>query len=35
MGDLQTLIEKIKSVTEEKSQKRMQKNLEEGKLTLE
>jgi len=35
MGDLQTLMEKIKSVTEEKSQKRTQKNLEEGKLTLE
>ncbi len=35
MGDLQTLIEKIKSVTEEKSQKKIQKNLEEGKLTLD
>ncbi len=35
MGDLQTLIEKVKSVTEEKSQKKIQKNLEEGKLTLE
>ena len=35
MGDLETLIEKIKSVTEEKSQKKIQKNLEEGKLTLE
>jgi len=35
MGDLETLIEKIKSVTEEKSQKKIQENLEEGKLTLE
>jgi len=35
MGDLQTLIEKVKSVTEEKSQKKIQKKLEEGKLTLE
>ncbi len=35
MGDLETLIEKIKSVTEENSQKKMQKNLEEGKLTLD
>jgi len=35
MGDLETLIEKIKSVTEEKSQKKIQKNLEEGKLTLD
>jgi len=35
MGDLETLLEKIKSVTEEKSQKRIQKNLEEGKLTLD
>ncbi len=34
MGDLETLIEKIKSVTSEKSQKQIQKNLEEGKLTL-
>jgi signal recognition particle subunit SRP54 len=35
MGDLEALIEKIKSVTEEKSQKKIQKNLEEGKLTLD
>lgn len=35
MGDLETLIEKIKSVTEEKSQKKIQKNIEEGKLTLD
>ncbi|MBU3906784.1 MAG: signal recognition particle receptor subunit alpha [Nanoarchaeota archaeon] len=34
MGDLQTLIEKIKSVTDESQQEKMQKNLEEGKLTL-
>ena len=34
MGDLQTLIEKIKSVTDEKSQKAMQKKLESGKLSL-
>ena len=34
MGDLETLIEKIKSVTEEGSHKRIQKNIEEGKLTL-
>ena len=35
MGDLETLMEKIKSVTEEKSQKKIQKNLEDGKLTLD
>ena len=35
MGDLETLMEKIKSVTEEKNQKKIQKNLEEGKLTLD
>ncbi len=35
MGDLETLIEKIKSVTEEKKQNQIQKNLEEGKLTLD
>ncbi len=35
MGDLETLIEKIKSVTDENKQKKIQKNLEEGKLTLE
>jgi signal recognition particle subunit SRP54 len=35
MGDLETLIEKIRLVTDEKSQKEMQKKLEEGKLSLE
>ena len=34
MGDLETLIEKIKSVTDEKQQEKIQKRLEEGKLTL-
>ncbi len=35
MGDLQTLIDKIKSVTNEDEQEEMQKRIEEGKLTLE
>ncbi len=35
MGDLQTLIEKIKSVTNEDTQKATQKRIEEGKLSLE
>jgi signal recognition particle subunit SRP54 len=35
MGDLETLLEKIKSVTSEKDQKKIQKNIEEGKLTLD
>ena len=35
MGDLETLIEKIKSVTDEKQQEKMQKKLEEGKISLE
>ncbi|OGJ12990.1 hypothetical protein A3K82_01045 [Candidatus Pacearchaeota archaeon RBG_19FT_COMBO_34_9] len=35
MGDLETLIEKIKSVTDEGRQNKIQKNLEEGKLTLD
>jgi len=35
MGDLQTLIEKVKSVTSEQNQKKIQRNLEEGKLTLD
>ncbi len=35
MGDLETLIEKIKSVTDEGKQKKIQKNIEEGKLTLD
>ena len=34
MGDLQTLMEKIRSVTDEKSQEEMQKKLETGKLSL-
>ncbi|MBR9701385.1 signal recognition particle protein [Candidatus Pacearchaeota archaeon] len=34
MGDLKSLIEKIKSVTDEKKQAKIQKSLEEGKLTL-
>lgn len=34
MGDLQTLIEKIKSVTDEGKQEEMQKRLQQGKLTL-
>jgi signal recognition particle subunit SRP54 len=35
MGDLQALMEKIRSATDEKSQEKMQKKLEEGKLSLE
>ncbi len=35
MPDLQVLLEKIKSVTDKKQQKRLQKNLEEGKLSLD
>ncbi|MDD3940421.1 MAG: signal recognition particle receptor subunit alpha [Candidatus Pacebacteria bacterium] len=35
MGDLQALIEKIRLVTDEKQQEKMQKKLEEGKLSLE
>src|SRR4030042_5350333 len=35
MGDLHSLIEKIRSVTDEKQQEKMQKKLEEGKLSLE
>ncbi len=34
MGDLQTLIEKIKSVTNEDEQQAMQERLEQGKLSL-
>ena len=34
MGDLKTLIEKIKLVTDEDKQKEIQQRLEEGKLTL-
>ena len=35
MGDLESLIEKIKSITREDKQKEMQKNLEDGKIGLE
>lgn len=35
MGDLETLIEKIRSVTDEKKQQKIQKKLEEGKLSLD
>lgn len=35
MGDVEALIEKIKSVTDEKKQEKMQKKLQEGKLTLD
>jgi signal recognition particle subunit SRP54 len=35
MGDLQSLIDKIKSVTNEDQQEEMQERLQEGKLTLE
>lgn len=34
MGDLETLIEKVRSLTDEKEQQKIQKRLEEGKLTL-
>ncbi len=35
MGDLQTLLEKVRSVTDEGKQEAMQKKLEEGKISLE
>jgi len=35
MGDLQALLEKIRSATDEGKQKKIQEKLEEGKLTLE
>lgn len=35
MGDLQSLIEKIKSVTDEGKQEKMRKQLEEGRLSLD
>ena len=35
MGDLQTLIEKIKSITNEDKQKEIQKRVQEGKISLE
>ncbi len=34
MGDLQSLMEKIQTITDEKKLKQTQKNIEEGKLTL-
>ncbi|MDO8623264.1 MAG: signal recognition particle receptor subunit alpha [archaeon] len=34
MGDLETLIEKVKSATDEDKQKEIQKRIEEGKLSL-
>lgn len=34
LGDLETLIEKVKSAIDEKKQKKIQKRLKEGKLTL-
>ena len=35
MGDLQSLLEKIKSAADENGQKEMQKRIEEGKLTMD
>ena len=35
MGDLETLMEKIRSVTDEKKTAKMQEKLEEGRLSLE
>lgn len=35
MGDLEALIEKVKSITDEKKQSKIQKNLEEGNISLE
>ena len=35
MGDLETLIEKVKSVTSEKEQEKMKKRLEQGKFTMD
>ncbi len=35
MGDLKSLIEKVKSATDKKSQDKIQKKLEEGKINLE
>lgn len=35
LGDLQTLIEKVQSITDEKKQKKIQEKLEEGSFTLE
>lgn len=35
MGDLETLLEKVRSASDEKTQKKLAKKLEEGKFTLE
>ncbi|MFA5020331.1 MAG: signal recognition particle receptor subunit alpha [Candidatus Pacearchaeota archaeon] len=35
MGDLESLIERVRSVTDEKQQEKMQKRLEEGKFTMD
>lgn len=35
LGDLESLMQKIKSITDEEKQKKIQKNLEAGRLTLE
>jgi signal recognition particle subunit SRP54 len=35
MGDLQTLMQKIKSITDEKEQKKLQSKIEQGKISLE
>ena len=35
MGDLETLIEKVRSVTDEGKQEKIRKNLESGKMTIE
>lgn len=35
MGDLESLLDKVRSVTDEKSQEKITKKLEEGKLTLD
>jgi len=35
MGDLQALLEKIKSVTDDKNQEKIQKSLEEGRISLD
>jgi len=35
MGDLEALMEKVRSISDEEKQKKIEKNLEEGKLSLE
>ncbi len=35
MGDLETLLERVKNISDEKEQKKLAKKLEEGKLTLD